>query len=483
MDAQSLTLLVLLVIGTVGAVALLLLLGFRPTEVMFLGAAVLPIVWLSRLNDHKITIGESTFVLLWAVFGLLFLLGLISGHRTTRQLLRRPTRRLGISLAILVGFMMLSNMGHSTSGNDVIRGVNAVLFVVLPFLAALSVTHWCRIDEAGIQRAVLALLLAGIMLALMSFVTAIFPGVTSALGIGGTYRTYGPARAFSPLGGANGTGMILVMVYCLAFGQLLAGRWRLISATALAVSFLALLTTLARGALIGFVVANLFLLVGRRYTARRLLIGLTVVVLLLIPSAYILNRHYALERLNLGTSEAYAGRSAATRLETMKASLHYGMDHLLLGGGWGLIYDKPRIRYAYRPGTADRLFYLGDRISLTTPHSLPALVLVESGVPALAALGFFVWSLWTALRVPSPGIRRREARIVDGFRAGILGFLVVSLVQDNLFLADKVAYCFYLFVFTGLAAVAYYGRATQYACTVEPSPTPLPVRQAPSVAG
>jgi hypothetical protein len=474
MDPQVLIL--LFIIASIGgAGALMVLFGFRVPDLMFLGAALLPMVWLSRFDEHKVTIGESTFVLLWAAFGALFLLGLIFGIGQTRRALKRPMRKVFISLAVLLGFMALSNLLNSTEGNDIIRGINALLFVVLPFAAAWAAVHWCRVDEAGIQRVVLALLLAGSLLALMGFVTAVFPELSRRFGIGVTYRTYGYARAYSPLGGANGTGMVLVIVYCLAFGQLLAGRHRLIGAMALALSFLAILTTLARGALIGFVVANAFLLLGRRrHLTRRLLIGVGLAVILLIPLAYRLHQHYTLERLNLRGTSTFTGRSATARLDTMKASFFYGMDHVLLGGGWGLVYEKPRIRYAYRPGTAERMFTLGDRISLTTPHSLPALVFVESGGPALIALAFFAWSLWRALRVPRLGFDRRGTGLIDGFRAGVLSFMVISLVQDNLFLADKVAYCFYLFAFTGIAASTCYETATQHAYAVEPyQPTPI----------
>lgn len=469
MDTQTLVILALAA-SFVILVVLVACCGYRTSNVMFLGVGVLPVVWLSRLHEYLITIGESTFVLLWGVFAIIVLLGWITGSRETHQLLRQSSRGVVLSLSVLVGLMVLSSALNSHNGNDIIRGINAVIFVVLPFLAAAAAARWCRIDEAGIQRAVLALLLAGNVLAVMSIVTAIAPGAVKGLGVGVSYRAYGYSRGYSPLGGANGTGMALVMTYCLAFGQLLAGKQRLLSATTVVLSFVALLTTLARGALVGFVVANAFLVFWQwRGLARRLMVASVLGVFLLIPLAYKLNQHYTLERLNPGSVQTLGVASTAGRLETMKASMHYGLHHLALGGGWGLVYDKPRIRYAYSPGSADRTFLLGDYMSLTTPHSLPALVFVESGALALLVLGWFAWSMWRALRVRNPELIPHGAALVHGFRAGILGFMVVSLVQDNLFLSDRLAFCYYLYFFTGLAAATCYETVPRYSPQPEPS--------------
>ena len=440
-----------LVVATVGVLILVVLFRYRLSEVVFLGAAMLPIVWLSRLHLHYVTIADSTFVLLWAAFSVLFLVGLVLGNRNAGRAVRQSSRRVVTCFCALVGLMLISNLTHSGSKADVVRGIAAVLFVVLPFVAARSAVRMCRANGAGVQRAVVALLLAGNLLACISIVSAFAPGVSQALGVGATYETFGYARAYSPLGGANGTGMVLVMVYCLAFGEMLAKRHRALAIFTLATAFTATLATLARGALIGLVVANLFLLLGQsRGLGRRLAITIAVGCFLLIPLAYKMNQSFTLERLNLAQSGALTGASTAARMDTMRASLRYGFRHIILGGGWGLVYESPRLRYAYKQGSADRMIWLDGMVSLATPHSLPALVLVESGGLALILLGAFAWTMWRSLRHPNPRSNTEEAGLIHGFRAGVLGFLFVSLAQDNLFLSDRVAYCFYLFLFTGL---------------------------------
>jgi len=478
MDTQTM---IILAVPVVIVVLALLVVGFgyRASNLLFLAAALLPIIWLSRWHEIKIEVGESTFVLLWGVFVLLVLLGLATGNWQTRRLITYSARWVLLSLGFLMALMAMSNTVNSSDGNDIIRGLSAALFVVLPFVTAWSVVCWCRIDDTGIQRIVLALMLAGNVLSLMGIATAIAPSLVSGLGVGVSYTTYGYSRAYSPLGGANGTGMALVLVYCLAFGQLLAKRRRLISAITLALAFVALLTTLARGALVGFAVANAFLVFGQRKDlGRRLLATGAIGILFLIPLTYKLNQYYTLERLNLGGAGALVGASSSERMETMKASLEYGLDHFMLGGGWGLVYELPRIRYGYQPGFLGRTFVLGSNVSLTTPHSLPALVFVECGGLAVLVLGLFAWSMWRALYVPHTELVPGGTGLVRGLRAGILGFLVVSLVQDNLFMSDRLAYMFYLYFFTGVAAAAYHRTSATNALELPVIPSLTPSRYA-----
>jgi len=61
-----------------------------------------------------------------------------------------------------------------------------------------------------------------------------------------------------------------------------------------------------------------------------------------------LNQYYTLERQNLGGAGALVGAGSSERMETMKASLEYGLDHFLRGCGWGLVNELPRIRHGYQ---------------------------------------------------------------------------------------------------------------------------------------
>ena len=454
-----------LLIGTtiigvlVAAVVLVVAFGYRLSDLAYLAAAMLPLVWLNRFNLYSITVGESTIVLLWAAFGLVTAAGLLFGNRRTALAIRAPTRKVGTALAVLIGLMVLSNLANSGDAADAIRGVVAILFVVLPYFAAMAVARWCRFDERSVQRAIFSLCLAGNFLAVLGILTALFPGTFRFIGT--EQETFVQTRAYSPLGGANGTGMILLMFYCVAFGQVLANRQRVFSAVTLALCFLGLLTTLARAALLAFILVNLFLLVcQRRGIGQRFIIVSAVGLVLLVPLAYKLGQRYSLQRLDL-TPTGLKDAARGGRGQTMWTSLQYGMEHFVLGGGWGLVYDLPRIRYHYRPGSEERTFSLDGRFSLTTPHSLPALVFVESGGLALLALLFFLWRMWTALAPPDPGVCPHGAAVVQGFRASVLGFFLASVFQDNLFLVDKVAYCYYLIFFTGVVATVCYNTVAQ----------------------
>lgn len=453
-------LLMILITGIVGVCVLVLMFGYRLSEIVFLAAVLLPMVWLSRLNLHFISVSESTFVLLWGIFALLYLLGYVFGNRPAGIAIRESSRGTVLSLAALVGLMILSNFYNSHGVADLVRGVCAIMFVVLPFLAARAMSKLCHIDQVGIQRAVVAILLAGNALAMIGIVSALAPGLTKSLGIGVTYQTYSYTRAYSPLGGANGTGMILVMIYCVAFGGLLSKQHRILCFITLITTFFALLTTLARGALVGFMIANLFLLLWQSHgRGRRVILAGVVGLLLLVPLTYKVNQIFSLERLNIASTGSISDASSSARLDTLKTSLSYGVNHIVLGGGWGLVYQNPRNRYA-DPTNTSRFISLDDKFSLATPHSLPALVLVESGGLALLFLGVLVWSMFKGLRTPDPQRYPAEAGLIHGFRAAVLGFLVVSLIQDNLFLSDRVAYCFYIILFAGLLIAKAYENAT-----------------------
>lgn len=445
------TVLLGLIIAVVAVFVLVLFFRISFSEVVYLGATMLPMVWLSRLHLQYITIAESTFVLLWAVLALLCLVGLVLGNKHAGIALKQVSRPVVLSFAALLVLMIVSNLVNSRGVADFVRGVSAILFVILPFLTARSVVRLCRADRAGVQRAVVALLLAGNLLAGISLISAFAPSLTKSLGVGVTYQTYSYARAYSPLGGANGTGMVLIMVYCLGFGEIFAQRHRILGTITVLTAFLALLATLARGALIGFVVANVFLFLWQpRRLGRHLVIALAFGSFLLIPLAYQMNKVFTLERLNISGAGVMTGSSTSARLSTMRASFDYGIRHPVLGGGWGLVYENPRLRYAYQPGSAGRTIWLDGTLSLATPHSLPALVFVESGSLAPVALAVFAWLMWRSLRLPPSATCPEDTGLVHGFRAGVLGFLCVSLAQDNLFLSDGIAFYFYLFLFTGL---------------------------------
>jgi O-antigen ligase len=250
---------------------------------------------------------------------------------------------------------------------------------------------------------------------------------------------------------------VILLVAAVAAGNLISRVRPALSAIVLALCFLGLLTTLARAALLAFLLVILFLLARRAPGRVRRAVALGGVALfVLIPIAWKLSQSFSLERFVLGVGGA-RDTSVESRRTSLETAVRYGVEHPVLGGGWGLLY--PWARTVRIVKDLPRVWYVDGRPSLVKPHNLFALVLAESGLLALAALLVFLWQIWRALRPPDARLDPRGSGIVSGYRAAFLGFVFMSCFQDDLFIASKASFLLYLVFFTGILTAAYYRAA------------------------
>ncbi|MGD2108836.1 MAG: O-antigen ligase family protein [Phycisphaerae bacterium] len=447
------------------------LFGMRGSDFVFLAAVMFPAVWLSRLNLYTVAVGGVPYFSIWGVFAVMFLVFLPFGNARTSRLLSISARHTWVLLLALVGVLGLSTLANHESGRDIYRGLQASMFVLLPPLAAWAIVRACHIDKDRVMRIVGALFFVGLFISMLSIMTALAPGIFRQIVV--THKTMAETgRAFSPLGGPSATAMCLLPVYCLSGGQLLTGRRRLFALIVLACCFVALLTTLARAALVAFLVANIYLWVRYRHAlARRIATFVLIALVVLLPLAYAVGRVYTLERFTKGIMDDQRSTSLAVRSASLEAAVIYGAHHLFLGGGWGLVYPLQRQGFV-DPAEATRIIYLQNLPSAPKPHNLFALVFAEGGVIALLLLMLLFWRIWRGLTPPDAGVSRDGHGVVHGFRAGYLSFLVMCVGQDHLFLANKISFFFYLFVFVGLAISAYYQSETAAASSVPVRPVP-----------
>lgn len=451
---MTILLIVLIVVALWMSLCLCLLLGLRGSDFLYLAALLLPTLWLSRLDSHHLSPGGLPFYLLWGLLGVSSLVLLCFANPNTRRLLAPSSRSLFAVTALLLTLMALSTLANHERSIDLLRGFHACCFIAIPSLAAWTVVCCCRIDHARALHLVGGLCLVGTFVSLLSILTATIPGLFSPLVT--TYKTtLESGRAFSPLGGPSATAMCLLLVYCVAGGTLLSGRSRFGAMLVLVLCFLALLTTLARAALVSFVIANLYLWCDYRRGLRRpALRFMLVAAVLLTSSAYGLAHIHSLERLSSGLLDDSRSASLNLRFQSFTTATEYGMNHMLVGGGWGLVYTLPR-EYTMH-GPTPPIMYIDGKPTAPKPHNLFALVFAESGVLAVLTLLCLFWLVFRSLRPPDPHAAPEGYMLVRGFRAGFLGFAVMCVAQDHLFLTTKLAFFFYLFVFLGLALSAHF---------------------------
>lgn len=426
--------------------------GISFRDFILLYAVMMPTVWMTRLNVHRFIIEDSPFVLILIVQALMIIILFLFGSPNTVFLLRHRFRKVLLSFGCLLLVFILSIFFNAQQNSEFARGFLALCYAVMPFFSAFIITRCYSIDDKRVSRAILIFFAGGVLTSMFSILSAVSPGLFRSIVT--TARTeVRVGRAFAPIGGANMVAMYLLLSYCLASGLLLAGRRRTISIIMIGISFLGMLTTLARGAILVLIPVNLYLYARFRHgMGRRFLIFLLTGCILLIPATYYLGKRYSLERL----TEFEITRSVAFRAKSLKAALNYGFKRLPIGGGWGLVYDLQRRKAILKGEEAQAEISLDGLPSAASPHNLYALVFAESGIIGLSLLLLFFWSLWKAVLPPDPNIDKQGFEIVRGFRACLLGMFGMSLMQDHLFLTLKLSYAMYLVIFMGMLTSTYY---------------------------
>lgn len=246
-----------------------------------------------------------------------------------------------------------------------------------------------------------------------------------------------------PLDHANTAGYVLAMTIPLAVAVVLTSKWiwRVLGGASLAAQASALLLTYSRGAWLGCGAALLFLLVATRKWQWIAAIGvLSGSFLLLVPSLG--NRLVSLARPSQDTS--LSGRSYLFR-----AALQVGLDHPLLGVGYG----RGRLKAALRPhlrGTP-----LENR-GIFHAHNVYAEMFAGTGLFGLFA---FLWLLGTVFVRLLAAVRTQDcdARILGLALASSWIAMIVAGFGDVPFYHHETRILF----FTLIGAAALYSTSKQ----------------------
>jgi hypothetical protein len=438
---------------------------FGPRDFLLMAAVCFPVVWFSRLDVLPIMFLGQHIPSHWLVMVGIIALTWPLGDRMTRAATWPSFRRITTPLFVLALLMFVSVLANGRGVGDLLVGLRAMTFALLPFFTAWSVIRAIRFDEDSIRRMNLMLFIVAAITAGLSVVSALAPQVFAGV-LADPLVERETARGFTTLYGANTTGTALACIACVASGSLLAGHRRVLSAGALVLCFLGILTTLARAAMLAFFIsqAYVFLRVTRGF-GRRLAIFAAMAVFLLGPAAYRLTRDYgySLRRLVILQES-----SAEARRVAMGAAFHYGLAHPFTGGGWGLLYPYGRAAL----GTRDlpSVWYVGNIATpVVKPHTLYGIVIAEVGVVGLVVLLLFLWRIWQALKPPNAAVEPRGNGLVAGYRACLLCMALTAVFQDDLFLLSKLAYVLYLASLTGVMANAYVHARSAARQTVQPA--------------
>lgn len=425
---------------------------FRPRDFLLMAAVCFPVVWFSRLDHVPLMVVGQHVPLHWLVLVGVTVLAWPFADRRTAAAAGPMFRRVLGPLAVLVVVMFISILANARGTQDILLGMRALMFVILPIVAAWRVIQSIPLDEEALKRVVLMLFMIAALTAGLSVVSALTPKIFITLLATSETAEQESARGFTTLGGANTTGTALACVACVASGCVLAGYRRTLSLAMLVLCFLGIVTTLARAAMLAFVLsqAYVFLRLTKGF-ARRLALFAAIGLFLLVPATYRLARDYSysLERFLVLHED-----SAVARRVALEAAFRYGLDHPVVGGGWGLLYPYGRAVMATRD--LPSVWYVGNIATpVVKPHTLYGVVFAETGLIGLLLLLLYFWRIWNALSPPDPRLDQRGNGLVAGFRASFICIAIIAFFQDDLFLLSKLAYVLYLASLTGIVAKAY----------------------------
>lgn len=315
--------------------------------------------WLSLMNPHKLSWGFAyhfPFAQLVAIF-------LLAGMFFSKEKKRipweaTPTKLLAIWWAwMLITTLFALNPDGAWMQWDKVWKIQLLTFVTMILLTTPERIKWIVLTMT-------------VSIGLYGVKGGIF-----TISTGGSYKVWGPAGTF--IGGNNEIGLAMIMTLPLMrFFQLQAKRrWEGMAWLAsMFFTFVAIIGTQSRGALVGVSVMGLYLMMKSRNK-----FGLLLVIILAVPAVISFMPTSWHERM--GTIKTYdEDASAMGRIYAWRFAFNLAVERPLTGGGFETF--RPWIYYNYVPG----------HFTYHDAHSIYFEVLGEQGFVGIGlflALGFF----------------------------------------------------------------------------------------------
>ena len=320
---------------------------------------VLVWTWLGLMNPHRLCWGFAVDFPFAYIVGLTLLISLLVNRREPKEI---PWTNISITLAVFWAWMLFTTLFafNQLDAWTQLEKVSKILLIV--FVTMMMLTNRERID-ALVWVIVLSLGLYGVKGGIFTLTT------------GGSYHVMGPARSF--IGGNNEIGLALIMtVPLMRYIQLSAKQYwlKVFMVVSMGFTFVAILGTQSRGALVGLVAMVAYL-----YLKSRRKVVLLLFLLAVLPAGYFFMPQSWHDRMS--TIETYKhDESALGRINAWHTAVNVALDRPVTGGGFEMF--RPWLFRQYAP----------DPDNFHDVHSIYFEVLGEHGFFGLAlflGLGLF----------------------------------------------------------------------------------------------
>ncbi len=405
-------------------------------------------------------------------FTLLLLSSLIPGRfDLSTDVLGIPVRVLDLLLVILLAMLVFFRVRQGRGSQTTINHVPAVFSGLFAY-AALSLVWWSPVTEPDTSAMAWTLLLSAaclwtgylvvrfqeeelhrFMSSLTSFVAAIAAiySAQSFLDLG--FRSasnaapdplFGIDRVRGPLFGASTGGVVLIPAIAFALQEVIAGRSRRRNGLVLAVLLAACFGTGSRAALLGLGVLVAISAFSLRSTRQRRVLGVATLMIGGLAGWLFFSTLSSERLLTLDDAER-----AMTIQTGANAIAQAGIGENILGLGYGS-YWRWYLVDAKGEGSASFTEFVVVRpagVTLYHPHSTLLLLLVELGIPGLAAGLWLTWAIW---RSRKSSVQKNMPTIMF---AGLAGSAVTFATDLLIFKAPGQSLIWWTYVLGAMALV------------------------------
>ncbi len=437
--------------AAVVAGVLVLFAKYGPRDLLVLAVLSFIALYLSRFDDYvqASLAGRPLIGFHFFLIAACLMLGAV-------RLVIPERPRLGFgAIATLLGiYATLSILsGLANGGKMGLAAAVQVLIISLGpcALAAFLVDLVPRTEAASARLRGSFLLLVGVMTPCLQVASSVTPNLFGAVLGWATAATgaTGFVRGGSPLGGAIATGAIEVLAYSLAMHEVVARRRKRYAAVLILIG-VSVLFTLARSVLLMLILFHVFYFwsVIRRYPLR--VAGLALAgILVMTPLFLKLEQRFSFERF-LETGDA----SSELRGQSAIAALRASVQHPILGGGPGLVYDEIRTDWLTDASAIaarmDRVKIVGESISAFEPHDLYLLLAAEHGWPAAFAFtGVFVL-IWRRMNRLRRTVDDQRSSLAAAFAAVLAALGAMFFTSSGPLVNPQGSVFLWFFAFAGL---------------------------------
>lgn len=447
-----------LIITLIGSAYLVMFRGYTIRDFLVLALFLFPLFFLGRfgvvISTRFLGHWYLGFELFAAVLLVLFLLmRLMSPDSGKMRILYLVFL---LTCLLLVG--LISGFINGSSLTDFGATVHASSCWFIPFLlACVAISALPKTPESNARLIDSYILVYGLITPLLIIISALFTRQLASLMGWDPYAISqvgeaGFTRGWTPTGSTISSGILVVFAYSMALVRLIRKYQVGFNVFVTALCAIAIFFTLARSIMISLVVFHLLVFrVTLRKNLSRVLISLSLILILVIPSMVFLSRRYSFKRLYL-----LGGESGRIRRYSALAGLKVGSEKPLLGQGPALLYRDVR-QPVMMPGTIkEKVITIRNLPSAKEPHNLYILTFAETGLIGSVLLGgAFLYLLHRFKAAKRYSVYITEYKLdCDAHWSMFITFMFFCLTSASILIYPKVALTSWSALLVGLHTAA-----------------------------